>query len=304
MCGEKSFLTDSIIVGTLPEDTCSDSQPSWTPGSSSIKLIEPSFGIMMSSFNQLRSKMDGTGQWHLSKIEYYCQCHKYLFIKGVSLKKALIKCFTSLLCVAHSNFIFPVKGYPVIDGVLLLSKVVFARFTANLEECPYKTFAIGNNPKSPDAVHPAVMTTTTLLNCDTDSLIFFHDPDPQWIKQEVDLFSPSVDNSLPPSVLLSSFLYCSLFSPILIQFPPKCFPFFFLFYSALLYCLLLYFFMLSCTFITLLPCLSSFPFPYFYKDCIDMDCDGPKHALIDDRDGTFLGTHPLKGSAAPFAELR
>ena len=35
-----------------------------------------------------------------------------------------------------------------------------------------------------------------------------------------------------------------------------------------------------------------------------MDCDGPKHALIDDRDGTFLGTHPLKGSVVPFAELR
>ena len=43
---------------------------------------------------------------------------------------------------------------------------------------------------------------------------------------------------------------------------------------------------------------------FHYQDCIDMDCDGPKHALIDDRDGTFLGTHPLKGSVAPFAELR
>ena len=194
------------------------------------------------------------------------------------------------------------KGYPVIDGVLLLSEVVFARFTANLEECPYKTFAIGNNPKSPDAVHPAVMTTTTLLNCDTDSLVFFHDPDTQWIKQEVDLFSPSVDNSLPPSVLLSSFLYCSLFSP----YPYSVFPKFIFLSSfcSLLDCLLLYFIMLSCTFITLLPCLSSFPFPYFYKDCIDMDCDGPKHALIDDRDGTLLGTYPLKGSVAPFAELR
>lgn len=35
-----------------------------------------------------------------------------------------------------------------------------------------------------------------------------------------------------------------------------------------------------------------------------MDCDGPKHALIVDTDGTFVGSHPVKGSVAPFAELR
>ena len=35
-----------------------------------------------------------------------------------------------------------------------------------------------------------------------------------------------------------------------------------------------------------------------------MDCDGPKHALIEDRDGLFVGSHPIQGSVAPFAELR
>ena len=35
-----------------------------------------------------------------------------------------------------------------------------------------------------------------------------------------------------------------------------------------------------------------------------MDCDGPKHALIVDSDGGFVGSYPEKGSVAPFAELR
>lgn len=34
-----------------------------------------------------------------------------------------------------------------------------------------------------------------------------------------------------------------------------------------------------------------------------MDCDGPKHALIRDLDGTFIGTE-AQGSIVPFAELR
>ena len=62
-----SHSPDSIIIGTLPGETCSLSGPSWTPGSSAIQLSSPSFGVMMSSFNQDRSKIDGTGQWHLSK---------------------------------------------------------------------------------------------------------------------------------------------------------------------------------------------------------------------------------------------
>lgn len=35
-----------------------------------------------------------------------------------------------------------------------------------------------------------------------------------------------------------------------------------------------------------------------------MDCDGPKHALIRDNDGRFVGTYPTLGSIIPFAELR
>ncbi len=35
-----------------------------------------------------------------------------------------------------------------------------------------------------------------------------------------------------------------------------------------------------------------------------MDCDGPKHALIRDGDGRFVGTYPILGSIIPFAELR
>ena len=40
------------------------------------------------------------------------------------------------------------------------------------------------------------------------------------------------------------------------------------------------------------------------QDCVDMDCDGPKHALIVDSDGRFTGSYPERGSVAPFAELR
>ena len=35
-----------------------------------------------------------------------------------------------------------------------------------------------------------------------------------------------------------------------------------------------------------------------------MDCDGPKHALIRDLDGSFVGTYPVEGSVVPFAEIR
>ena len=35
-----------------------------------------------------------------------------------------------------------------------------------------------------------------------------------------------------------------------------------------------------------------------------MDCDGPKHALVSDIDGLFLGSSPAEGSIVPFAELR
>ena len=35
-----------------------------------------------------------------------------------------------------------------------------------------------------------------------------------------------------------------------------------------------------------------------------MDCDGPKHSLLRDLDGRFIGTYPSEGSVVPFAELR
>ena len=35
-----------------------------------------------------------------------------------------------------------------------------------------------------------------------------------------------------------------------------------------------------------------------------MDCDGPKHSLVRDLDGRFIGTYPSEGSVVPFAELR
>ena len=36
----------------------------------------------------------------------------------------------------------------------------------------------------------------------------------------------------------------------------------------------------------------------------DMDCDGPKHALVRDVDGSLLGSSPLESSIVPYAELR
>jgi len=35
-----------------------------------------------------------------------------------------------------------------------------------------------------------------------------------------------------------------------------------------------------------------------------MDCDGPKHALVRDVDGSLLGSSPVESSIIPFAELR
>ncbi len=40
------------------------------------------------------------------------------------------------------------------------------------------------------------------------------------------------------------------------------------------------------------------------QDCVDMDCDGPKHALVRDLDGRLVGSHPEQGSVVPFAEIR
>ena len=75
------------------------------------------------------------------------------------------------------------KGYPVIDGVTRVEGVSFARFFD--EGCVYASYALGNNPLSPDAVHPMHMTGTTKFNVSLSSLVFFYEPNIEWIVQEV-----------------------------------------------------------------------------------------------------------------------
>ena len=149
-----------------------------------------------------------SGSGYISLLTVVCACN-------FKSEKIQFRLLTSPVYVTH--LISPVKGYPVIDGALLTSDVVFARFTANSEDCPYKTFAIGNNPQSPDAVHPAVMTTTTLLNCHPDSLVFFHDPNPDWINQEV-----HTPRSFIPTFLSRDYVFfllsVLLHSSLLLQF--------------------------------------------------------------------------------------
>ena len=64
-----------------------------------------------------------------------------------------------------------------------MNGVSFARFFAS--SCSYVTVAIGNNPLSPDAVHPVHMTGTNKFNVELDSLVFLYEPDLEWITQEV-----------------------------------------------------------------------------------------------------------------------
>ena len=75
------------------------------------------------------------------------------------------------------------KGYPVIDGITNLESVSFARFFDH--DCSYRSFAVGNNPLSPDAVHPMHMTRTTKYNATLNSLVFYYEPNVEWIVQEV-----------------------------------------------------------------------------------------------------------------------
>ena len=59
---------DSLIVGSLPGEDCDIAAPEFrVRGGVSFAATDHKLGIMMSSFNQRRSKMDGTGAWHLSK---------------------------------------------------------------------------------------------------------------------------------------------------------------------------------------------------------------------------------------------
>lgn len=83
------------------------------------------------------------------------------------------------------------KGYPVIDGVVHTSRLVFARFHNN-DGCLYSSYAVGNNPLSPDAVHPMQMRATSKFNVAITSLAFFYEPDPEWIVQEVAYSMPAI----------------------------------------------------------------------------------------------------------------
>lgn len=58
---------DSILIASLPDQSCSTELPDWAPQQSSIDALHIGAGVMMSSFNGRRSKMDGTAAWHLSK---------------------------------------------------------------------------------------------------------------------------------------------------------------------------------------------------------------------------------------------
>ena len=62
-------LKDSLIVGSLPGEACVIRAPDfWVRGGVSFTAGDHKLGIMMASFNQRRSKMDGTGAWHLSEL--------------------------------------------------------------------------------------------------------------------------------------------------------------------------------------------------------------------------------------------
>ena len=61
-------------MGSLPGETCVTIAPDYrVRGGVSFAAVDHKIGIMMSSFNQRRSKMDGTGAWHLSK--FHCFLH-------------------------------------------------------------------------------------------------------------------------------------------------------------------------------------------------------------------------------------
>lgn len=65
--GKSVTILDSLIVGSLPGQSCLSSSPSHVIPGVSFGAAEDQLGIMMSCFNKKRSKMDGTGRWHLSK---------------------------------------------------------------------------------------------------------------------------------------------------------------------------------------------------------------------------------------------
>ena len=82
------------------------------------------------------------------------------------------------------SFFFAVKGYPVIDGLLETTNLTFANFYTP-SGCEYSVYAVSNNPLSPDAGHPMYMRSSIKVNASFNSLAFFHEPNPNWIVQEV-----------------------------------------------------------------------------------------------------------------------
>ena len=66
--GRKSVgIFNAIIVGLLKNEMCETKRPDHVVPAVSFDRDDHKLGIMMSSFNKKRSKMDGTGRWHLSK---------------------------------------------------------------------------------------------------------------------------------------------------------------------------------------------------------------------------------------------
>jgi hypothetical protein len=62
------LFADSLVVGSVPGEPCAVTAPEFhVRGGVSFTARDHKLGIMMSSFNQRRSKMDGTGAWHLSE---------------------------------------------------------------------------------------------------------------------------------------------------------------------------------------------------------------------------------------------
>ena len=181
--GRKSVqLSNSLIVGYLPEENCATSIPSsWIPSVSFTKK-DIATGIMMSSFNKRRSKMDGTGKWHLSELKNVAD------IIGDFKTCGFLKIKYSKFYV-NSNFIrkiltFLVKGYPTVDGEAVAVNITFAHFTPP-NNCLYSASLISNNPLSSDAVHPLELRGVVKLDVPLQSLVHFYDPDPDWIVQEV-----------------------------------------------------------------------------------------------------------------------
>ena len=67
LLGQKSIkIVNTLLVGFLPTTSCESSIPVNAVPGVSLANNDASVGIMMSSFNKKKSKMDGTGQWHLS----------------------------------------------------------------------------------------------------------------------------------------------------------------------------------------------------------------------------------------------